>query len=320
MSQSMQEPGNGMVPNTTTIPNIVLDDLMPTLSGSEEKIVRVICRQTYGWHKKSDKISNSQMLAKSGLEEGAFKRAVRELCRKQIIVRHIGIGRVMTEYSMQYDATKWEGVILAPSKIDPSETTENTPSEGVKKDHNKRNAQKKLSKENKDPAAREAPPQVNDILKIIYEGTENKQSLFSDHKIRKLVEKSIEADGVDALKASLAEYLAEPFLKEKRAHNFMKFFSEKATRERYKPKATAANLAEAREVHWLDSTETTDEYKIQRLTKGILDGNLLPVRWIEWEKEICDLLTRQGHSTSEILSLYKVWEKTARIQTARMAS
>jgi hypothetical protein len=176
---------------------------------------------------------------------------------------------------------------------------------------------------NKDAAqGRAASPLVNDILKIIYEGTDNKQSLFSDHRIRKLVEKAIESDGIDTLKASLTEYLAEPWMKEKRAYNFTKFFNEKATRERYKPRAVV-KVSQSVEVHWLDSTEFTDEQKTDILVKGILDGNLLPKRWIEWEDKICSRLTAEGYSTSEILTAYRKKEASAshaKTQSVRMAS
>jgi len=171
-------------------------------------------------------------------------------------------------------------------------------------------------------ATRAASPHVNDILKIIYEGTENKQSLFTDHRIRKLVEKAIESDGIELLKASLSEYLAAPWLREKRAHNFTKFFSEKATRENWKPK-TVAKVKQSEDVHWLDSTEFTDEQKTEILTNGILQGNLLPKRWTEWKEKICARLTQEGYSTSEILTAYLKKEaeaSRAKTQNVQMAS
>lgn len=171
-------------------------------------------------------------------------------------------------------------------------------------------------------AAREALPLVNDILKMIYDGTDNKQSLFTDHRIRKLVEKAIEFDGVEVLKASLAEYLSDSWLKEKRAYNFTKFFNEKAVREKYKPRA-AVKVVQKADVHWLDSTEYTDDKKTEILTKGILQGNILPARWIEWEDKICKLLAQKGYSTSEILTKYREKEasaRTAKTPNAQMAS
>lgn len=140
-------PGTRLEPNTTALPNLILDELMPQLDGAEEKVVRVVCRQTYGWHKPSDKISNSQMMAKTGLGESAFERAVRSLAKRKIIIRHIGIGRTMTEYSLNYNHQEWEGVILAPSKKTPSDPVKKPPSEGVKSTDNKINHQNKLSKE-----------------------------------------------------------------------------------------------------------------------------------------------------------------------------
>lgn len=133
--------------NFTIMPNVVLDTLMPTLSGTEEKIIRVVCRQTYGWWKDSDKISNSQMCKKTGVEEKALKRAIKNLADRKIIIRHIGNGRVMTEYSINKKCSEWEGVISAPPQIAPSEGGEKVSPGGDKKSLNKRNYQNKISKE-----------------------------------------------------------------------------------------------------------------------------------------------------------------------------
>lgn len=145
---NMFQPGEDLKPNATMIPNIILDVLMPQLSGSEEKIIRVICRQTYGWHKTSDKISNSQMIEKAGIEEATLKRSMKSLADRNIINRHIGNGRTMTEYSLNYDSSQWRGINLSPPQKEPSEGVKIVPPEGVKMIHNKRNYQKKLSKEN----------------------------------------------------------------------------------------------------------------------------------------------------------------------------
>jgi hypothetical protein len=61
-----------LLPNTTQIPNVLIDELMPTLSGTEFKVLMVIARQTYGWHKDSDAISYSQLVKKSGSANGSI--------------------------------------------------------------------------------------------------------------------------------------------------------------------------------------------------------------------------------------------------------
>ena len=43
------------VPNTTPIPEQLVDELLPILSGAEVKVVLYICRRTFGFKKQSDK-------------------------------------------------------------------------------------------------------------------------------------------------------------------------------------------------------------------------------------------------------------------------
>ena len=51
-----------LIPNSTQIPNIILDFLIPRLPGAEAKCILYICRRTYGFHKEKDRISFSQFL------------------------------------------------------------------------------------------------------------------------------------------------------------------------------------------------------------------------------------------------------------------
>jgi phage replication O-like protein O len=50
-----------LTPNFTQIPNILFDDWLPDLSKSELKVLLYIMRRTYGFHKKADKISLTQI-------------------------------------------------------------------------------------------------------------------------------------------------------------------------------------------------------------------------------------------------------------------
>jgi len=49
-------------PNFTQIPNVILDKYMNILSGAELKVLLYICRRTYGFQKKSDAISITQIM------------------------------------------------------------------------------------------------------------------------------------------------------------------------------------------------------------------------------------------------------------------
>src|SRR6185312_15353304 len=72
-------------PNTTQVPNIILDDFLPLLSDTEFKIIMVIARQTYGWHKSSDRISYTQLEKKTGSSHKSIGNALKSLKDKDLI-------------------------------------------------------------------------------------------------------------------------------------------------------------------------------------------------------------------------------------------
>lgn len=74
-----------LIINSTQIPNYILDIMMPQLGDTEFKIIMVIARQTYGWHKEADKISYFQLIKKTGASNGAVAIAVKSLREKGLI-------------------------------------------------------------------------------------------------------------------------------------------------------------------------------------------------------------------------------------------
>lgn len=62
-------------PNYTQIPNAILDN-MPSMTSAEFLVVMAICRQTFGWHKKSEKISLTQLQELTGLGRHAVMDAL----------------------------------------------------------------------------------------------------------------------------------------------------------------------------------------------------------------------------------------------------
>ncbi len=73
-------------PNYTQIPNEFLDNIMPTLSGAENVVFLVIMRKTFGWHKKKDKISYSQIREGSGISSNTtIQTALKKLQEKGLI-------------------------------------------------------------------------------------------------------------------------------------------------------------------------------------------------------------------------------------------
>ena len=90
------------VPHFTMYPNIVLDELMQDMSGAEFKVISVIVRKTFGWHKDRDVISYSQIQSISGLSTNAIKKAIVELKKKDLlVVKRTGRGKgIRTSYEL----------------------------------------------------------------------------------------------------------------------------------------------------------------------------------------------------------------------------
>jgi len=73
-------------PNYTQIPNIYFDSIMQELNGSENLVFLAIMRKTFGWRKKKDRISYSQIMKMTGLAKSTTAIAIKNLEEKNLIV------------------------------------------------------------------------------------------------------------------------------------------------------------------------------------------------------------------------------------------
>ncbi|MES2461993.1 MAG: replication protein [Armatimonadota bacterium] len=77
-------------------------NVLPSLSGSEAKVLLCVLRQTAGWRtrsgerKTSDWISQSQFKAKTGLASAAISRAIDVLVRQGLLVAEDGSGNLLS--------------------------------------------------------------------------------------------------------------------------------------------------------------------------------------------------------------------------------
>jgi hypothetical protein len=88
-----------LIPNSTQIPDIILDHWMAELSGAEMKVLLYIARRTYGFGKESDNISLNQMAGGikrrdgtcldhgTGLSRSGVKAACNALIERGLLVR-----------------------------------------------------------------------------------------------------------------------------------------------------------------------------------------------------------------------------------------
>lgn len=74
-------------PNYTQIPNIILDDLLPKMGEAELRVILAIARQTFGWHKASDRISLSQLQEITGMSRPGVLSGISAGLERGIIVR-----------------------------------------------------------------------------------------------------------------------------------------------------------------------------------------------------------------------------------------
>ena len=76
-------------PNYTQIPNEVFDDMLVDLGKSELKVLMVIMRKTFGWHKIRDMISISQLQKYTGLTPSNVLKGIDGLVKKGLVSKKL---------------------------------------------------------------------------------------------------------------------------------------------------------------------------------------------------------------------------------------
>lgn len=89
-------------PNYTQTPNDLFDHWLPLLGEAELKVLLVIMRKTFGWHKTHDAISVSQLARHTGMLEETVINATKSLQSKGVITREVigPNGKQQTIYSL----------------------------------------------------------------------------------------------------------------------------------------------------------------------------------------------------------------------------
>lgn len=221
-------------PNTTQTPNVLFDRLMYELPDAEFKVLCAIVRKTYGWHKDSDRIANSQFEAMTGKAKRQIQRAkaslkAKGLIRETLPDRQDGIA--------EYEFLEPDGVSLASPPHDTGDT------QGVTQaTHTKDTKQKTLNKSKK-PIEDDTALQsyVNKYLKTIQDKTG--MVLYGDYKLRAVLKRVIKTEKPEYIEDVLQGYLQDDFMKQKRAWSFSGFFASKEKMERYKSQPKAIQTA-----------------------------------------------------------------------------
>lgn len=91
------------IPNFTMNPNVLVDEWCSRLSGSEFKVLMVLARKIYGWHKTSDAISVNQLCKVTGLSRQSVMSASIVLEKHGLIIKtscHVGNEHLPSSYQL----------------------------------------------------------------------------------------------------------------------------------------------------------------------------------------------------------------------------
>ena len=92
------------------IANEIAGALMKThLSGYESRVLWAIFRKTYGWHKKEDWITNSQIAIMTKIAETHVSRTIKMLVQRKIVIKK---GKKLS-FQKHYD--RWKKFLKLPS-------------------------------------------------------------------------------------------------------------------------------------------------------------------------------------------------------------
>ena len=124
------------------IANEIWDALVAIrISGEARQVLDLIIRKTWGWGKKTDKISLSQLCDATGLKKSSVIKARKKLVKMNIITMTKKVNEITPSYGIVKDHTKWKPV--------PKKLTEPKSKTRVTKKVNKGVPKKLPTKDNK---------------------------------------------------------------------------------------------------------------------------------------------------------------------------
>lgn len=108
------------------------------LSAYESRVLWVIFRQTYGWHKKQDAISLGQFEKRTGITRQHITRTIKSLEKRNII--KVSRTNRVTMYQVQKNYELWNGVVpiqvvpIQATRVVPIQATKVVPNQGLTKE------------------------------------------------------------------------------------------------------------------------------------------------------------------------------------------
>jgi len=211
-------------PNYTQTPNDLFDHWIPHLKESELKVLLVIIRKTFGWHKERDRISISQLERFTGLSEKSVLCAVKSLISKGVIKKQtIGErGKQQSFYELVVEDSnnsyprKFEGgrppEILGDTKETPSSKETTTTKPPPKKSRSSKPSESAVAepqsgnkaKHPEPDSTKEKPRSIDppvEALKAFIDKCDELQLPFSKHTLQSLALKNYQL-----LRAAVREF------------------------------------------------------------------------------------------------------------------
>lgn len=87
-------------PNYTQMPNLLIDYYAPLLSNAGLRVVLAIARKTFGWHKKKDEISLSQLMEATGMTKASCIKGANDGIALGIVRKITGVGGRASTYQL----------------------------------------------------------------------------------------------------------------------------------------------------------------------------------------------------------------------------
>lgn len=168
------------------------------IAGNDMRVLWVILRKTWGWHKKTDAISITQLQEATGLPRRHVSRAVSNLLSRNIVTKN-GDGFIAS-YRFQKDYTRWKPVTKNGDKRQT--VTKIAPQLSPKMVHTKENNTKEKEKKI-GRSKRQTDPRVKEFFAFwskVFQGETGSPYTFSFAKDGDITKKLLGIHSLDTLR------------------------------------------------------------------------------------------------------------------------
>lgn len=148
------------------IANEIAEALAKTqLSGYESRVLWVLWRKTYGWHKRSDRISISQFSQATGIPRRHIHKTLKRLVDRNIVTKNCN--SFITKWAFQKDYSKWKLVTKISNKPKPLPISTATVTENSNKLVTENGAHKRKERKNtKEKKIQTQGSEVDNLIQI----------------------------------------------------------------------------------------------------------------------------------------------------------